>query len=172
MPRDIDGNEIYVGDEVRCCASYYIHIRVGEVFKVDCVSGRCITSNKLDQRYGFDGRFLASNFRLVRPLNNHNGELTAYNNRRKEKGQTNMTCIAVRIDNSNPAEHLSAHIERIYARPTADGVLTHIHAEENYNELKQWIEQRIRENTSERWMIFQPSFIAESSSPPVRFKAL
>lgn len=158
MARDTNGDEIYPGDIVACTVGYYSHIHAGDEIKVDRVNRTSIESDKLNRKYRLDGRFTSSNF-IIRV--------------RERKGQTNMTCIAVRIDNSNPAEHLSAHIERIYTRTNADNVLIpHIHASESYGELKEWIEQRIQENTSELWMIFQPSHIAESSSPPVRFKSI
>lgn len=82
-----------------------------------------------------------------------------------------MTCIAVRIDSANPAEMLSAHIEHIYGTSMRASPV-HIHANESYSELKEWIEYRIRDNPSERWMIFQPTHVAETSSPPIRFKSI
>lgn len=163
MARDFNGDEIEIGDIVRCIARYYLHIREGETFTVHNTDGRCISNNELDKRYGFDGRFLGYNFVRTGKTNPNITKL-------QSKGNSTMTCIAVRIDHLSAEWHLANHINAIN-NPAAHSN-TIVHGEQTYNELKDWIEQRIKANSDERWMIFQPTHVAETSTPPVRFKSL
>lgn len=155
--QDRDGNRVYPGDYVKCEVAGYLGLSRGERRRVISVSMDTLVMRNSYSPTGTSA-YQPRNFTLAE---RHH----AWHKSKEAKMAKNTLFIAVRTyaDYANydvmAAAHNEAGIGAEFQR-----------SDTSFESLKAWLNQRIRANPEERWLILSGTTLAEISAPPVSFR--
>jgi hypothetical protein len=159
------GNRIYAGDYVRCSVGHYESIRCGEHRRVQRIENECIILNNCLSPHGtspyrphkfvLHGRYHPFHGIHKNPIKKQEAQLAK-----------NALYIAVALN-----YHSYGRIADAVNGVKSVGYVE-VHADTSFESLKAWLNQRIRANPEERWLILSGTTLAEISAPPVSFRSV
>ncbi len=156
---DFMGDRIYVGDYVECRIDHYASIRRGERRRVQAIEDGNVVLNNNGSPYG-TSQYRVCNFKLA---GRHHA--WHYNHKEADNMPKNTLYAALEIGDLS-YEQCAAMANSEQNR------LRCMRADTSFASLKEWINQRIRANPDERWLILSGTVLAEISAPPVTFRPL
>lgn len=174
---DCDGMRVYPGDYVECVNGQYRGFPIGSRRRVKKVSNDTLIMRNSYSPTG-DSAYQPRNFTLAE---RHH----AWHKSKEAKVAKNTLYVAVEIaTHGNDYETMARRFNDMGVATTALGCenvgvataqgtgFVKVRSDTSFEALKAWLNQRIRANPDERWLILSGTVLAETFAPPVSFRSL